>query len=141
MNKLLTFVLSFVLLPTLSSATAIQLITGDEINAEIIEQTRDYLTLHHEVLGNLTIDTDSIVTIEGKAIPSDTAAIVVNEDNGLLGFGFLPNWQRSLTLGLNGTEGNKQAIDFHTAFDVDFEDNTKRWGFAAHYNFSKKEGD
>jgi len=130
------------MLPTLSYATSIKLITGDEIKANIIEETDAYIKVDHKVLGQLTIARDEIITIEGN-IQTSLDSVITDEDNdaGLFGTGILSNWERSFTLGLNGKEGNSQAFDFHTAFDADYKDDNKRWDLGAQFNFSQKDGE
>jgi len=134
--------LALVMLPTLSYATSIKLITGDEIKANIIEETDAYIKVDHKVLGQLTIARDEIITIEGN-IQTSLDSVITDEDNdaGLFGTGILSNWERSFTLGLNGKEGNSQAFDFHTAFDADYKDDNKRWDLGAQFNFSQKDGE
>jgi putative salt-induced outer membrane protein YdiY len=144
--KLITFIASILLiLPLLSSATSIKLLTGDEINGEIIEQTGSYLKIKHDVLGDLTIHLDKITAIDNKPVQPinvTTADLIEKEsrDYGLFGFGILPNWDRSLTIGLNGKKGNSQLIDFHVAFDGDYKDGDKRWDFGIDYDFNEDNG-
>lgn len=134
--------LALVMLPTLSYATSIKLITGDEIRAEIIEETDTYIKVAHDVLGELNITRNNIISIEGRN-QIDSAPVVKDEpkDNGLFGTGILSNWDRNFTLGLNGKEGNSQAFDFHTAFNADYDDDSKRWDLGAEFNFSQQDGE
>jgi len=137
--------LALLMLPILSYAASIKLITGDEIKAEITVETNAYIEVKHDVLGELTISKDKITSIDSEELlkvqsaPSEMVESD-NKDNGLFGTGILANWERSFTLGLNGKEGNSQAFDFHTAFDADYKDVNKRWDIGAQFNFSQKDG-
>jgi len=145
MKQTLIIALVLLTLPSLSSAAAIKLLTGDQINAEIIEQTGSYLKVKHNALGELTISLDNIIAIDGKSLSAEIMAISEAEKesktNGFFSMNILSAWERSFTLGLNGKEGNTQELNFHTALETDYEDNHKRWDFGAYYNFSEKEGD
>ncbi len=146
MKRSIVIALILCILPMLSFAATIKLLSGDEINADIIEQTDTHLKVNHDVLGELTIAIDKIIAIDAKAITatnivSVNAVEANNKDKGLFGVGILSNWQRNLTLGLNGTEGNTRIVDFHTAFDGDYENEHKRWDFGAYYNFSSRNGE
>lgn len=145
MKQTLIIALALLALPLLSSAATIKLLTGDEINAEIIEQTDSYLKVNHNALGELTISLDKIISIDGKSLPAESMAVSEAEKerktNRFFGLNILSDWERSFTLGLNGKEGNTQELNFHTALETDYEDNHKRWDFGVYYNFSEKEGD
>jgi len=145
MKQTLIIALALLALPLLSSAATIKLLTGDQINAEIIEQTDSYLKVNHNALGELTISLDKIISIDGKSLPAESMAVSEAEKerktNRFFGLNILSDWERSFTLGLNGKEGNTQELNFHTALETDYEDNHKRWDFGVYYNFSEKEGD
>ncbi|MEM9789185.1 MAG: DUF481 domain-containing protein [Planctomycetota bacterium] len=48
---------------------------------------------------------------------------------GLFGTNLLRGWDRSVTLGLTGSEGNTQELDFTLQFDLFYEDSRDRWKF------------
>ena len=137
----LTLLSILISLPS-SEAASIKLVTGDEINAEIFEETDSYIKADHRVLGKLMISRNQILTIEKNIqINADSAIKDEKKDNGLLGTRLLTNWQRSLTIGLNGQEGNSDALDFHVAFDANYKNDKKRWDIGTDYNFSEEDGE
>jgi len=147
MKKSILIIFVLLLSPVLASATVIKLTTGDEIISEIIEQTEASIKVKHDVLGELTINRNDIISINDaepsqiKTTVSGSNVNVIEEDRGLFGTGLIPKWQRSFTLGLDGKKGNSNALDFHTEFDAEYEDNAKRWDFGIHYNYSEEDSE
>jgi len=146
MKQFSSILLSLCLFPALSFAALIELSTGDKINAAITEKTANYVKVNHAILGELTIKTANIISIDNDEIPESESLPIaavedeIDQDNGLFGMGLLSSWDRSFTLGINGKQGNSDALDFHTAFDADYKDDDKRWDLGIYYNFSEEDG-
>lgn len=132
----------------MQSAT-VKLSSGDELNAEIIENTDTHLKVKHSVLGDLTIPKTHIISYNVQDIsPTTTRSeitsapneIQADSDNGLFGQGWVfPGFDRKFTLGISGKESNSSNIDIYTALDADYEDNYKRWDIGFRSNYSKED--
>ena len=139
---------------TSAHAETIRLESGDVINADIVSQDAERVTIDHPSLGELTIERDQIVAIYADQSALD-AALAEEEaaekaadleaeraaDDGLFGTGFLAGWNRQLELGLNGAQGNTQNLNFRTAFKANYEDDEDRWLYNMQYRTASSEGD
>jgi uncharacterized protein DUF481 len=142
-----------VLLPIIGHATTIKLSSGDEINAEILERTDTYIRVKHSVLGVLTIRKEQVIAItdnedrtaEPELIIADATNTIEEDkdptDHGMFGFDFVfPNFDRSFSLGVKGSNDESSEIDIYTAFDADYEDDYKRWDIGFRSDYSKDGG-
>jgi len=136
-----------------TGAETIQLVGGDIINAEVTAQNDEGVTIQHPSLGQMTIARDQIVAIYEDADAYDAAQaqaaaeLAATElaaeraaDDGILGTGFLAGWDRRFELGINGSEGNSQSMNFRTGFHGDFEDDEDRWLMDTVYRTARSDG-
>jgi len=130
-------------------AATIKLSSGDEIIAEIIENTDTHLRVQHSVLGELTIEktqiisfnnNESIATEPQSEIANITSETKIESDNGLFDRGWVfPGFDRKFTLGISGKESNSSNVDIYTAFDADYDDGYKRWDVGFRSNYSNED--
>lgn len=136
-----------------ASAETIRLTNGDVINATVLEQNDDGVTIDHPALGEIIIPGDRVVAIfdnqeafdaaQQEQEDQDAAEALAEEraaDDGVFGTGFLKGWNRQISIGINGAEGNSQNINIRGAFHADFEDETDRWIFDMIYRVSRSNG-
>ncbi len=130
----------------------IELTNGDVLNAVITQKDENTVTIDHPSLGSLTISNTRIAAIKASpldqtseatatdltAAPDGKKGIVV-EDSGLFGSGFLANWERNLSLGLNGASGSSNNAGFRGEFKADYEDDEKRWNYDMYYLFASRD--
>ena len=142
----------FFLLPVWSLpvySDVIELTNGDVLNAVITQKNDDSVTIEHPSLGSLTISNSRISAIKVSppdqtqeestenltAAPDSEKGIVVT-DSGLFGTGFLKDWNRNASLGLNGASGPSNNAGFRGEFKADYEDDEKRWKYNMYYIFA-----
>jgi hypothetical protein len=111
-----------------ASADTIDLVNGDKLSGDVIEQTPEHVVLDHPVLGRVEIPAEQI---KPPKAPS----------KGLFGTSFLAGWTRSFQLGVSGAQGNTRTNDVLAALDLDYEDEDKRWTFDAAYRFGRADGE
>jgi hypothetical protein len=63
------------------------------------------------------------------------------ESPGLFGTGFLRGWTRRVGVGVAGAEGNSVNANVSATLSLSFEDEVKRWLFAANYFFGSTDRD
>lgn len=115
--------------PGLLPGAEVILSNGDILSGRIVGHKKGQIIFEHEILGRLILD-------ESQIQPKDTP----KEDNGLLATGFLENWDRSLELGLNGSEGNSRNQHLHAGARLKFKDESKRWDIETAYDSSENSG-
>ena len=111
----------------LAQIETIELENGDKVTGTIVEQTDEKIVLSHGVFGRIEIP---LAEVKQEEPPNP----------GVFGTGFLAGWTRTFSFGLSGQQGDSETTDLTSAFDADFEDDTRRWAFDARYNFSAADG-
>ena len=114
--------------PLAAAADTIELVNGDKLSGNVIEQTAERVVLEHPVLGRVEIPVEQI---EPPKAPN----------GGLFGTSFLAGWTRTFQLGVSGAQGNTENSDVLAALDMGYEDEHKRWAFDAAYRFGKADGE
>lgn len=131
MNKTkLTLCLSALLMSATAQAEVIKLSNGDILDAEIVKQTPETLTVSHPVLGDQQIVKENItnlVDLNLSLVPGEET------DEGLFGLGILKGWANSFDLGVTGADGPTDNFNFRAAFSTRYEDEEDRWDFSSYY--------
>ncbi|MEO0964828.1 MAG: DUF481 domain-containing protein [Planctomycetota bacterium] len=98
--------------------------------------------------GDVTVTPENTVApapaIVTDPSPIDEPAVEEVEDPikpGLFGTNLLRGWDRSVTLGLTGSEGNTQELDFTLQFDLFYEDSRDRWKFDGDWFYGTEDND
>ncbi|MFI4860523.1 MAG: YdiY family protein [Phycisphaerales bacterium JB063] len=153
MIKLFTTTALMLAATGLASAETIELVDGDVINAPITARDAGTVTVNHPSLGEMTISRDRIVAIhedadahaeaeaeEAAAEAADALAAERAADEGMFGTGLFKGWNRQISLGVNGAEGNSRNVNIRANFHTDYEDDTDRWIFDMLYRVSRSSG-
>ncbi|WP_318988648.1 YdiY family protein [Methylophaga sp.] len=143
------------LLPVLSHAAPVTLIltNGDRLQGDLLERNQETLTIKHQLLGEMSINTNTVSEIKtdyealAQQTPTDdTPAIepadiakAEPEDNGLLGTGWLANWERRFDLGLAGSRGKSDSSQVNVAFNADLATEKTRISSRTAYYYAKSE--
>lgn len=147
------------LAPVLSHAAPVTLIltNGDRLQGDLLERNQETLSIKHQLLGEMIINTNTVSEIktdyealaqqtpsEGEnvteeAVESAEIAQVEPEDNGLLGTGWLTDWERRFDLGLAGSRGKSHNSQVNVAFNADLATEKNRINSRTGYFYAKSE--
>ena len=105
----------------------VELKNGDVVRGEVIERTDEKIVLQHDVLGRLEIPMEQ-VTARSLHV-------------GLLGTSLLAGWDKEVSVGFSGSEGDTDEADLLVGADLDYEDKRKRWQMRARYELSYSENE
>lgn len=123
LRKILGILTLCVLLPSgRAVGDKIELKNGDILNGDVIESTEAYVLLQHPVLGQVKVPRSEIKP-EKK------------ENPGLFGTSFMQGWNREANLGVNGAEGNTVNFNLTGGFDLNAENERRRWTWSGRYIF------
>jgi hypothetical protein len=100
---------------------------GDTVSGEVLERTDEIIVLEHPVFGRLEIP---IEQIEPRSLHV-----------GLFGTSVLAGWEKSLDVGVSGSEGASDDTDILVGAALDYADDHKRWHFVGKYDVSYSDGD
>lgn len=118
-----------VVTPAFAKPQTFELINGDILRGEVLEQDEHRVVIQHAILGRLEIPIDQIA-------PSSFHP-------GLAGTDFLAGWTKELSIGLGGSQGDTNEADLRVAFKVERLDEHRRWQLDGRYalSFTDKEVD
>ncbi|WP_227815208.1 DUF481 domain-containing protein [Nitrogeniibacter aestuarii] len=136
----------------IADAIRVELKTGDVLYGETLRETDEQMLIRHPLLGDIGIPRDDIKTFAigagaiAKAQTPQPAKVVKVEppkhaDGGLLGLGWLKDWDRRLEAGVSGASGVSSNQQAHVGFMADYEDPQVRWQQRARFFRSESEGD
>ncbi len=143
------------LVPVFSHAAPVTLIltNGDRLQGDLLERNQERLTIKHQLLGEMTIRTDTVSEIKtdyeaiAQQTPTDETPVIEPadiakaepEDNGLFGTGWLIDWERRFDLGLAGSRGKSHNSQVNVAFNADLATETTRIDSRTAYYYAKSE--
>lgn len=108
---------------------------GDVIHGDLIEKGADHITIQHLVLGKLILASSQIK--QATAPPSRS----LKTDQGLFKTAFLTDWEKTVEIGLKGSEGNSRNRHLHVGTRLKFKNNQKRWDIEMAHDSSKNGGE
>ena len=111
--------------PAWCETMTVELKNGDVVRGEVLERTDEKIVLQHPVLGRLEIPMDQVTARSLHA--------------GIWGTSFLAGWDKEVTVGFSGSEGDTDEADLLVGGDLDYEDKRKRWQLRARYELSYTE--
>ena len=117
------------LAPVISHAAPVTLIltNGDRLQGDLLERNQESLTIKHQLLGEMVINTNTVADIKtnyealAQQTPSEqtSAAPTIEpaeiaqaepEDNGLFGTGWLSDWERRFDLAWQEVAENQITV-------------------------------
>jgi putative salt-induced outer membrane protein YdiY len=113
--------------PAPCETATVKLLNGDSVTGEVVERTPEHVVLQHPVLGRLDIAAAQIA-------PASTHP-------GILGTSILAGWDKDLTLGLTGSEGDTDEADLIVAFNLERRYERHYWDLNAKYAFGTSENE
>ncbi len=135
-------------LPAIAQASlvSVELVNGDHLSGELIEQNQQTLVLDNPVLGEISVPLANVQSLdrpeevataaqapetetETPTEDIDAAEVRIDDDLedpelqdlGLFGTGWLAFWTRRLDLGVAGSNGNSDSLQVNLAFSADYE--------------------
>ena len=135
--------------PAWANPVRIALKNGDVVHGELSRQDETELIVKHRLFGELTVpraEIRSFVIGEAAVARADApkaapAKPAPPPDHGLLGLGWLKDWNRRLEAGVNGAAGVSSNQQAHVGFMADFESAELRWQQRARFFRSESDGE
>jgi len=113
--------------PAWCETTTVKLKNGDVVTGELIERTDEHIVIQHPVLGRLEIPT--------KDISADTL------HPGIAGTRFLEGWDKNVSVGFSGSEGNTDEADVLVGLTLDYSDQDRHWELDGRYEVGYTDND
>lgn len=152
--------------PVLAHAAPVTLLltNGDRLQGDLLESSQQSVTIKHQLLGQMEIQTETIAEIrteypgltlvtpetvdtqDGETTgqtfaEQETVAETDPEDSGLLGTGWLTDWERRLDVGISGSAGKTSNQLINLGFTAELSTEETRISSRTRYFRSKSEGD
>lgn len=124
-------------------ASTITLSSGETMNVTVLERGADSVLVEHPLLGELSIPADALTTVNGEPYePPPVEQIAAQPEEEAAASADAPVWNSSFELGLSGSEGNTENLNFRTAFRTErvIED-VERFSFLSRYKIKTDNGD
>jgi putative salt-induced outer membrane protein YdiY len=113
--------------PGWCETVTVKLHSGDVVTGELIERTPEHLVIEHPVFGRLEIP--------AQEISSDTL------HPGIFGTKFLEGWDKDLTVGFSGSEGDTDEADLLISTSLGYTGKRQRWAIDGRYELSFADND
>jgi putative salt-induced outer membrane protein YdiY len=126
-------VLALFLVHQLAVADRIELLSGDSVSGTIVERTDSHIVIEHAVLGTLSIPRDQIASMPEPPTADAAAEIVEQVEPEPVA----SKWKSSIDVGMSGSQGNTDNLDFRVAFETLNETDIARWRIDASYNYGE----
>lgn len=121
---------------------AIKLNNGDTVSGTLVEETDASITLRNDALGTFEVDRADVADDNVNPPPKPTALDAyidgLAEDLDSVLF---PGWEKSIALGLNGSEGNTETINLYADFATGYEDDSTVWDISGRYFRASEDGE
>lgn len=150
--------------PILAQAAPVTLllINGDRLQGDLLERNQQSVTIKHQLLGQMVIQTETIAEIQtdyqaltqvtpqsvetvnialSEQAPAEGTMTIEPEDTGLLGTGWLADWERRLDVGISGSSGKTSNQLINLGFTAELATEETRISSRTGYSRSKSEGD
>ena len=118
----------------LLSPRAIELVNGDVISGNLVEETDESITLDSPALGQITVSRDDIEddNVDPPTPPTEFDRYFDNIAESIDSVLF-PGWEKSFSAGFTGSEGNSETLSIYADFATGYEDDNDRWAINANY--------
>lgn len=108
--------------PAWCETVTVKLISGDVVTGELIERTHEHIVIQHPVFGRLEIPVDEI--------SADTL------HPGIFGTRFLAGWDKNLSVGFSGSEGDTDEADVIVGLSLESTNDRRHWELDGRYELS-----
>ena len=108
--------------PAWCETVTVKLISGDVVTGEVIERTADHIVIQHPIFGRLEIPKHEI--------SADTL------HPGIAGTKFLEGWDKDLTVGFSGSEGDTDEADVLVGASLGYSDDHRHFELDGRYELS-----
>ena len=108
--------------PAWGETVTVKLVSGDVVTGEVIERTSDHIVIQHPIFGRLEIPT--------REISADTL------HPGIAGTKLLEGWDKNLSIGFSGSEGDTDEADVLAGITLDYSDEHRHWELDGRYELS-----
>lgn len=112
--------------PAHAESITVELKNGDTVSGDVVERDDERIVIDHAVFGRLEIP---IEQIEPRSLHV-----------GLFGSSVLAGWDKSLDVGVSGSEGSSDETDVLVGLALDYADDHKRWHLVGAYDVSYSDG-
>ena len=147
MKTFTTAALAVLLCATAARAEEIELVTGEKIHGDVIEQGSSTVIVDHPVLGVLSIDRSKVKHIapyQLKKLDTGEAAVAPAAGGAAAPAPKAdekPLWAFEAELGISGSTGNSETFNAHAALRGKSDNEDRRWTFDSVYAQTKSEGE
>jgi len=128
-------------------AGEITLSSGEVLTGAVTERTSEHVKVSHPVLGELTIPAAEVRAIDGVAYEPPVEQVAAQPEEAAEAEAEDadepdPEWTSSLSLGLNGSEGNTENLSFRAGFEAErLVEDVERFKFVSRYRLETDSGD
>ena len=126
-------------------AGEITLSSGEVLTGAVTERTSEHVKVSHPVLGALTIPAAEVRAIDGVAYEPPVEQVAAQPEESAEAEDASepdPEWTSSLSLGLNGSEGNTENLSFRAGFEAErLVEDVERFKFTSRYRLETDSGD
>ncbi len=119
--------------PATAVAGKVLLTNDDELSGVVTERDETGLTLEHQDLGTLRLEAANIQDVTLKK--SDPAYVKPTVPD------FFWGWDKTVSAGLNGSDGNTETLSLYARFETGYEDENDRWAFDASVFYAENDGE
>ncbi|MEE3325957.1 MAG: DUF481 domain-containing protein [Myxococcota bacterium] len=119
---------SFCLFAFPSMADTVELKNGDKLDVKIVEETDKNLVVEHPQLGKIII-------------PKDELKPPTPPNPGLFGTEFLLGWNRNVSAGVSGSDGNSRGFSLNASMGLSRSAETYRGNFSSAFFFSTQDSE
>ncbi|MBB6428942.1 DUF481 domain-containing protein [Algisphaera agarilytica] len=114
-----------------AQAGTVTLTNDDTITGTVTSQTDAGVTVEHPDLGTLNLDAAQVAGVELDE--SDPIYVEPPAPD------FFWGWDKTLSAGVNGSDGNTDSLSIYAAFNTGYEDDTDRWAFNARLFYGEED--
>ena len=126
-----------------SSADIIVLSSGEQLEVTVLEQTDSTLRVRHSILGDFTIQTSDISSLESSTQIANESETTSEDD--VESIATLQEeevkWNQKIQLGLGYKEGQKTSADLSTSYHADRTKDEHKITFDISYRFAESENE
>ena len=139
-SKLFFLLVASILNVPIAMGDIIVLSSGEQLSVTVLEQNEATIKVHHEILGDFTINTDAITSIEISEVSTDQS----KGDSQAVSSSVLKvsvPWNQSVNISLGLQNGQKNSTNFSTAYHADRTVDEHKVTIDIRYRMAESEGD